>query len=316
MKEEYKEHIKDIIYTNERHYAMLFLLSMFEYKNLPETLWDEFLELNLITHGQVGVGYITDNTDGVKKLVAIDVSRCGKINQYALGESIIGATPIGTFEGVIGKDAILGWNNALREPCRDIDTFADIKSDIVVSEKLNVIYSRLLPILTVNDKKQKTAVGEIVKRLLDGEIGECIVSDNITSVIDGVPTITSTQISDVAMSQYLQYLSRYNDDVNKRFFTKYGHALQTQNKSAQQTNDEIHGMDSTSWVLPCQMLKYRKRMIDEINRLFGTNIEVSFSEVWQREYDKYMGLTTTDETEVTTEHETDDSTDDGKGGDE
>lgn len=317
-----KINLKDLILKNERIYAELFLLSMFEYDNLPYTLWDEFIELNLIKHGQVGIGYITDQNDGVKKLVAVDVSTCGQINQYAIGTEIIGATPIGTFSGTIGVDTVLGWNNAMRSPCEDVDQFAEIKSDIVVSEKLNVIYSRLLPILTVTDKKQKNAVSDILKRLIDGDIGECVVSDNIATLIDGVPTITSTQISDVQMSQYIQYLSRYNDDVNKRFFTRYGHALQTQNKSAQQTNDEIHGMDSTSWVIPVQMLKYRKRMVDEINRLFDTNITVSFSEVWQREFDKYMGnVKSEDESELETadssaDDTADSSADNGEGSEE
>ena len=53
-------------------------------------------------------------------------------------------------------------------------------------------------------------------------------------------------------------------------------------------------MDSTSLVLPCQMLKYRKRMVEEVNEMFDTNISVDFSEVWKHEYDRYMNVKSED----------------------
>lgn len=278
----------------ENDYSKLFLLSMFEYENLPETLWSEAIEyLLMFRRGMVGIGYVTDRS-GNKILSAVDVNRSGDVNQYGVGKQLIGANPYGTLNGTIGVDVVLGWNNALCTPCRDIEVFSNIKSDILVSEKLNVIYSRLLPIISVSDNKQKIAIDHILKGLIDGTMATSVISDNITSIIEGVHSIETTQISDVKMSEYIQYLSRYNDDISKRFYTRYGHALQTQNKSAQQTNDEIHGMDSTSWVLPCQMLKYRKRMVEEVNEMFDTNISVDFSDVWKHEYDRYMNVTSAD----------------------
>ena len=73
----------------------------------------------------------------------------------------------------------------------------------------------------------------------------------------------------------------------KRFYNIYGHALQTQNKTAQQTTDEIHGMDSTSWIIPLERLECRKKMVEEINDLFGTKMTVDFSPAWKLQFEKF-----------------------------
>ena len=120
----------------ENDYSKLFLLSMFEYENLPETLWSEAIEyLLLFRRGMVGIGYVTDR-NGNKILSAVDVNRSGDVNQYGVGKQLIGANPYGTLNGTIGVDVVLGWNNAMCTPCRDIEVFSNIKSDILVSEKL------------------------------------------------------------------------------------------------------------------------------------------------------------------------------------
>jgi hypothetical protein len=70
----------------------------------------------------------------------------------------------------------------------------------------------------------------------------------------------------------------------KRFYNIYGQPLQTQNKAAQSISDELHGMDSVSFIIPIQMLKCRQALADNINRIFGTEITVEFSECWKIEY--------------------------------
>ena len=60
--------------------------------------------------------------------------------------------------------------------------------------------------------------------------------------------------------------------------------MQNQNKRAQSISDEIHGQDSVSFIIPMQMLKCRQALCSEINRIFGTDISVKFSPVWDIEY--------------------------------
>ena len=79
-------------------------------------------------------------------------------------------------------------------------------------------------------------------------------------------------------------LFRSFEDCLKRFYNFYGQPMQNQNKRAQSISDEIHGQDSTSFILPYQMLNCRVALCDEINRIFGTDISVKFSPLWALEF--------------------------------
>ena len=46
-------------------------------------------------------------------------------------------------------------------------------------------------------------------------------------------------------------------------------------------------MDSVSWYMPINKLKARQQGFDMFNRIFGENVQVHFSEIWQQEYDAY-----------------------------
>ena len=61
--------------------------------------------------------------------------------------------------------------------------------------------------------------------------------------------------------------------------------MQVTSKLAQQSTSEVHGSDSVAMIEPLMKLQCRKRMCDEINAMFGTNIEVEFSEVMNNNYD-------------------------------
>ena len=57
---------------------------------------------------------------------------------------------------------------------------------------------------------------------------------------------------------------------------------------AQQTEMEINGTTSVSMIVPYNMLKCRQEMVDNINRIFGTNITVKFAKAWEHEFANYL----------------------------
>jgi hypothetical protein len=181
---------------------------------------------------------------------------------------------------------------------------AHLLGEISKSEALNVKYSRLLPIPKLNDEKDKSAFTDILKKLEDGEL-TAFVSKNVLAKEIGCDSPEVFNLSDVKDVDKLQYLSRYYDDVIKRFFNFYGQALQNQNKSAQSISDELHGMDSVSFIIPLQMLNCRKALCQQINDIFGLDVDVEFSPAWQLEFDAFInrdmnenGIPDIDETET------------------
>ena len=274
---------------NETRYITFFtylwntLLAMFEWKNLPDTIPKRFLESILHAEGDVFICRKKDTDD----IIASHGTLSGEIDCYGMGTECIAVYPGNSTNGKRGIDIAYGINNDTATPDMIVYWISHLLGELSKSEDLNVKYARLLPIPKVNDEKDKNAFNEIINKLLEGELS-AFVSKNVLAKEIGCDTPETFNISDVKDVDKLQYLSRYYDDVLKRFFNMYGQALQNQNKSAQSISDELHGMDSVSFILPLQMLNCRKALCKQINDIFGLNVDVEFSPAWALEYDAFI----------------------------
>lgn len=274
MKAKYKKE-----YDEHSHFENLLnaQISMFEWQGLPDTLRPEFIEGFLITQGTCGVTEINGS------LYTGSGGYCGDVVNFLPTEYMI------TVEGVGDKQAkintpdgfAVGWNNALRVPDWSMMQTANILAEVDVSERVNVLFSRFLRIPKVRDAKEKKAVEDCIAAILEGRIS-AVVSDNIRDILTDKDTGDQfMDLVDVKEVDKLQYLNQYRDNVVKRFFQLYGQGMQSTAKLAQQTTDELHGNDSISMILPLQKRKYRQKFADDINKLYGTNITVDFSEAYQ-----------------------------------
>lgn len=290
---------------NDTRYVTFFtmlwdvLLEMFEWKNLPDTMPKRFLESILHTYGEVFVCKEKDTENVIASYGILS----GEVDCYGLGADCIATYPGNSVNGKRGIDIAYGINNDTATPDMITYWIAHLLGEISKSEELNVRYSRLLPIPKLSDEKDKSAFNDIIKKLDEGEIS-AFVSKNVLAKEMGNDSPEVFNLSDVKDVDKLQYLSRYYDDVLKRFYNYYGQALQNQNKSAQSISDELHGMDSVSFIIPLQMLNCRKALCQQINDIFGLNVDVDFSPAWKLEFDAFInrdlnenGIPDVDETE-------------------
>lgn len=259
---------------------------MFDYEGLPEGIEKNRLEdfLNL-------TGGVVWKVINGQHMVAPYPAREGQINQWGYGERAHSTTLNGiSLEGVVGEDIAIMYNNTTRTPQLDLYTTADIFADIDCSSKKNVLFAKIAPLFEAQNSKQKTALTEIIKKVIEGEV-ETILSDadtNINTALkedSGVRSIEA--ITSPEKIQYLQYLSQYFDIRLRRHFMRRGLALKTSDKQAQVSTDEVHGLDAASWFYPLSKLKAREDGVKMINTVFGTSISVQFSELWAQEYDAY-----------------------------
>lgn len=253
-------------------------LSMFDYKNLPDTLPKEFVEGYLISNGHVGF----------KKFKG-DVYCCagsysGEIKGYLPTRYVGVVVNVGSLDDEIGKTVVVGWNNATMSPDIDILRYSDILTEIDVSERLNVLFARLLRIPKASDQKEKIAIEKAIEDILKGKI-TAITGTNIQEIIGGDTNNKFLDLADVKNIDKLQYLNQYRENVVKRFYSNYGMPMRVTDKLAQQSEDEVHGNDSVSFIMPLQKLYYRRKMVDELNEMFGLNVEVGFTELWKNVYD-------------------------------
>ena len=274
-------------------YLMISLISMFDWQGLPDTIRPDLLETLWITQGTVGV------TDFGLELYTGTGGYCGDYKNFLNTEYIVTNPGIGDKTFKVGSGGVVGWNNCMRMPDIQLMQYASILTEIDVSERCNVLYSRLLPIPRVHDTTEQTAIQDIIKKMLTGEFA-AVISDNVQDSLFGDPQHPDSRffdLSHVADIDKLQYLNQYRDNIIKRWYQIYGQGMQTTSKLAQQTTDELHGSDAVSMIIPLDRLKYRKKFADELNKMYGTSVSVEFSEAYKDSYQEMQELYSTGDKE-------------------
>lgn len=278
MKEKYKNYER---HNTHGDFLTVAECTMFEYEGFPETVDTRFIELYLLTNGACGFGKV-ENGD----LIVTPSHPCGEPNYYGIGTRLIGATPRGRYEGIIGETTAYGYNNRLGLPDFEIMHTADILAETDTSIDLNILYSRYLPIPVCHDEKTKTALNSVLENLKKGI--STVISGNILRKLEtGGSEIEVVDITDVKNSDKIQYLTHLKDDVFRQFFTYRGQCNNGTGKMAQQTKEEITGDLSISFILPIEMLNERQKMCNMVNKVFGLNTKVKFSTPWAVEYEKF-----------------------------
>lgn len=275
-------------YNDISHYYDIFnvLQAMFDYSGLPDTCPAEWLEGYLISNGTVGIGRIDgDIYCGIG-------GYCGDVHGYLPDQYTAAITGVGTIHGYVGRDIVVGWNNASRTPDYDIMRYASTMAEIDTSERLNVTFARLLRIPRVRNQRDKHAVDAAINAIINGRIEAVASTGDARDLLSDNPGMDYMDLADVRNADKLQYITHYRDNVYRRYLAKYGIPQRTGTKIAQQSIPEIHADDAISLVYPLQRLKYRRRMVDDINQLYGTHITVDLSAVWQNNYDKYINYVT------------------------
>jgi len=289
-------------YMREDHYFDILLqsdLSMFTYENLPAGLDPVWIEKYLNIGGAIGITrtpetYISELLPDVpeyrpKYCVCPIPSREGNVDQYGDGSHIAGSTANVSIEGDLGVDAVIIYNRDTRLPELDNMIDADALMQIDKSAAINVILSRIAPVFSCYNSKTQKALDAMLDEILEGKL-KTIISGDIKdllkmSVVDGGTEIL--ELTHPEKIQYIQYLSQYYDVVLRRHYNRRGLSVRTGTKAAQQSADEIHGLDAVSWILPLAKLESRKKGFEQFNAIFGENVTVRFSDLWQQEYDAY-----------------------------
>ena len=257
------------------------LTSMFDYNNLPKGLDRKYIEHCLIRFGCAGIVKVNDEYFvGIPAITP-------PLDNYGIGTKIVVTTFNGQNQitGTIGKDCVLIWNNSEFVNDYIISWFSKMFKEIDKSMESNVYNSRLHPIPIAKNSKIKSAIdnifktikGENVKNETYSVLSEQAFEDVITGKSTPVDVINLTDVNNV---DKIQYLSKFHDDLLRRFCTLYGHAMQTSGKMAQQTTEELQGYNSFSMIIPSNRLEERKKGINDFNRIFNENVTVNYSEAW------------------------------------
>lgn len=266
------------------------LSSMFTYDGLPESIKPEFIERFLIMNGSIA-GWTYDGPDEQykgKQIVSIG-GDADEPDVYGVGYRYIAATQNGYTKSFIRDvDGVVIYNNSIYAPdIQIIDLFVDQLTEMLISLKTNILYTRNKPVFKAATDKEKRAIQEAFEKIKNDLEPVIVTSTNVMEEIDGTESVKVLDITDVNNADKLQYIVKTIDDAFRWFFTLYGQSIQGNGKLAQQTVKEVDGSTSLSFIYPNDRLKMRQEGFDRFNKMFGTNITVRFSDAWLTESIKY-----------------------------
>lgn len=244
-------------------------ISMFEWKNLPDTVDERYLELHLFESGCMV--YFQDDIMGD---LCLDSITNGKLSVY--GDPLLRRAYSGynNYQKLVSyKDSVIIWNNLLHT-----NSILDVK---MFARRLYNIDR----IIDVNANAQKTPV------LLQGSEKQRLTLLNLYKEYDGnAPFIFGDKNLDInslkAFSTNAPYvcdkLYQLKTQIWNEALTYLGISNINIQKKERLITDEVTRNQGGTIASRYSRLESRRKAVKKINKMFGTNIEVNYREDFQQ----------------------------------
>lgn len=271
---------KELLVDSYMKYMLNRTLSMFEYKNLPDTIPQREIEMIL----QICRFAIFTKKDD--KLFVFYGGLGGVPNEYYQPTQAIVTNPYLKFSDVLKLDdyikddanAVVMWNDKSHIGLYPMfRRNAEVIAECDVTIRYQLINKRFMNILTGDDDNTKTSIEKMFEDVENGTgfgivVTKQFMEDSSIKTLD-VGTKQYSDIKDVIECRQYYLASWYNElGLNANYNMK----RESINESEADMNEDA--------LLPLidSMLECRKIGVDAINKLFGTNIEVELSSSWQK----------------------------------
>lgn len=245
-------------------------ITIFKYGNLPETITDKDIEI--IT--QVNGYSIWKEVDG--KLYVFYGSLGGEPNPYYLPTLAIIANPALRYNASlkIDEECVVMLNDYLYTGLMPLfNKYGSLLTEADISLKYAIINARVPALLQSDNDNTYKSAKEFFDKIEKGDGYGIIASKEFFDGIKSQDFYKQPYIKDLIES--IQYIkaSWYNEiGLNAQFNMK----REALNSAESTLNDDI--LHPTIDV----MLECRKKALEKINKMFGTNITVELNSVWEQ----------------------------------
>lgn len=266
---------------NMNYYLLLTqLMGMFKYTGALEDI-----QIDIIEKPFLAWGYNAAGIDPKDDKLYIGSIAWQEIDAYGLPKPGAKATLVtragNEFEGVIDETIVIGYNNNARLPELTASFYAEFFTETDKSLKCALEKSRVLPIPVTGDSKIAKAIDDLMNHIDEGDTHTVAYEGVIDDIIEGKPPVTLLELTDPKYTERIQYLSKFYDDMLRRFWTIYGHPLSSGSKMAQVSTMELEGYQTYSRILPNEMLNKRKEWTDKITNILDRKCDVEYGEAWE-----------------------------------
>ena len=262
---------KNKLVTDLVRYMLIRTQAMFEYTGLPETIPQKFLEAYVQSSGFAGIVKVRG------ELYAMWGGLGGVPDVYYQPTVLTVANPALHYDGSleIGKDCEIIRNDFLFEGLKPLcSRYATLLAENFISIRMASINKRTQTFLRADNDRDKDAADKFVKDLVDGKLSAVMTTpffDGITAQPYGQNS-GSSQITELTeLHQYLE--SKWFNDLGLQ--ANYNMKREALSAAELGLNNDI--------MLPMidQMLLCRQQDLEKVNSMYGTNISVKLSSVWE-----------------------------------
>jgi hypothetical protein len=237
-------------------------LNVFEWKNLPPTVDERFLELSLFEFG-----YCLYFNDDIIGNLALTCTIGGQLDVYRIPMYRRAYAQNGYNKSCSSKNSVLIFNNFLHTPTSStIELFARRLYEIERSIDVNV-KAQKTPVLVTASEKQRLTMKNLYMQYAGNE--PFIFGDKDLE-FEGMKAL-NTQAPFV--SDKLQIIKH---QIWNEALTFCGIENSNQDKKERLVSDEVGSNYGNIEAQRNVMLNARRQAVKKINSMFGTNIEVSF----------------------------------------
>lgn len=243
-------------------------MSMFEWKNLPDTVDERYLELGLFSSGCMV--FFKDDVIGE---LALNMTYQGGFDIYGEPTRRRAYSRYNQFQTTLDKDnSVIIWNNMLRtNSALDVQMFAYrlYNLDRIVDINAN---AQKTPVLITCDEKQKLTMKNLYMQY-EGNypviFGDSNLDIKSLSVLKTDAPFVSDKIYDLKVkiwNEALTYLGISNINTTKK---------------ERMITDEVIRNQGGTIASRYSRLESRRRAVEKINKMFGLNITVDYREDFQ-----------------------------------
>jgi len=254
------------------------LLSVFEYDNLPETLPQRDIELQLMLSGHCVI--FVNNSELVTTYTSLfDIDKYYQPTKAVYAQPIIGSDnlTIDSYDNVIIynsslKDNIMGCyiDNSL---LTFIQRYARMLADCESTFNIYCVNNRITNYPIAKDDKVKMSLSKFFNAFKLGR-HEIITDDKIIESFNAETFRNETSIKPI---DWLE--SR--DKILEQFYRDIG--IKFRNPKMSQMNvEEVESDEQVLLISLDDMLKSRQNGIDKLNKKFGLNVSVKISDKFDR----------------------------------
>lgn len=243
-------------------------ISMFEWKNLPEGIDERFLEMVLFTDGHA----VFFKDDELGDYLALQCLINGKLNVYRIPINRRAFAVNGYQKQLTDKDSVIIFNNMLHT-----NSWLDVK---MFAKRLY----NLDRIIDVNANAQKTPI------LIKGSEQQRLTLTNLYKEYDGnAPVIFADKSLDMNALQVMSTQAPYVADkiyqlktqIWNEALTYLGISNVSFQKRERMVSDEVTRSQGGTVASRYSRLNARRQACEQINKMFGLNIDCNFREDYQ-----------------------------------